>query len=492
MMEGNVMEVIEANGFYFPPGFSPEMPPVTTGEYQRGDKIVHLKFPVLTKKKVALLAGYLKEKRDKYLSGMPVEKIVHTLDKASRLWLDRKYPYRKLALKIIPVMTGLSPGAVDESIDVEMKSSLKEDILRALKSETGNPFYLDDFQYSESLNGYCRAFGPRLIVSFFSGNIPALPHLVFMRSLLIKSACLGKLASGEPSFIPLYLKTIEDIDPEMACSLAALYWKGGSKDLESAAFNQADAAILFGGVETLTSVMKRIPRRVTVLTHGHKLGFGVLGRNGLNYDALDALAASVAYDISMFDQHACLAPHVYYVEDGGEVSPKEFAGALANAMKKMETKMPRGALSPGEAALINQLRGRYEFRELNGEDVTMFASSKNTGWTVVCEKDPGIFHASPLNRFIRVFAVHDIFEIIPALRPLGPFLQNAALSIGDNREKEFISRLGEAGVARITSPGNMALPSMMWHHDGIAPISSLLRWCDVEKKENDYGIKSID
>ena len=122
----------------------------------------------------------------------------------------------------------------------------------------------------------------------------------------------------------------------------------------------------------------------------------------------------------------------------------------------------------------------------------MYASSNNTGWTVVCEKDPGIFHASPLNRFIRVFAVHDIFDIIPALRPLGPFLQNAALSIGDNREKRFMTRLGETGVARITSPGNMPLPSMMWHHDGMAPISSLLRWCDVEKKENDYGIKSID
>ena len=134
-----MMEVIEANGFYLPPGFSSEMPTVTTREYQRGDKIIRLKFTVPTKRKVELLAGYLKEKRDKYLSTMPVEKIIHTLDKASRLWLDGEYPYRKLAIGIIPVITGLSPEVVDESIDVEMKSSLKEDIRRALKSEIEIP-----------------------------------------------------------------------------------------------------------------------------------------------------------------------------------------------------------------------------------------------------------------------------------------------------------------------------------------------------------------
>jgi hypothetical protein len=24
---------------------------------------------------------------------------------------------------------------------------------------------------------------------------------------------------------------------------------------------------------------------------------------------------------------------------------------------------------------------------------------------------------------------------------------------------------------------------MMWHHDGVSPLSSLLYWCDVEKKD---------
>jgi hypothetical protein len=110
---------------------------------------------------------------------------------------------------------------------------------------------------------------------------------------------------------------------------------------------------------------------------------------------------------------------------------------------------------------------------------------------VVYEKAPGLFSPSVLYRFVRVCAVDDIFETLEALRPVGPFLQNAAVAVGDEREPELIRRLGELGVARITSPCNMPTPSMMWRHDGMATLASLLRWCDVEKKEDVTGLRNL-
>lgn len=156
-------------------------------------------------------------------------------------------------------------------------------------------------------------------------------------------------------------------------------------------------------------------------------------------------------------------------------------------MERLNLKMPRGKISPGEASAIHQLRAKYEFRELNGEEVLLIASPHGTDWTIVYEKDPGIFSPSPLNRFIRIFGVEDILQILPSLKSIAPYLQNAAVAIGDEREKELIRRLGELGVARITSPGKMPVPSMMWHHDGISPLASLLRWCDIEKKDREGG-----
>ncbi len=478
------MESIEFEAYHVPAQMRGKVKISRTAIYEEGSTRLLLKIPSIDPALLPSLADSLKEKRRSYLVDLPIETIVHVLDEASRRWLDRDYPLRKLALKTIPLITGFSPEVVEASIDAEMESSLRDDMWRALSLEIGDPLYLNDFQYSPQLGGYSRAFGPELIVSIFSENIPALPHLLFMRAALVKSACLGKVATGEPTFAPLYLRTIEEIDPEMAECMAVLYWQGGTEEIETSLFKEADAVVLFGGVETCQSLLEKIPRRVKTVVHGHRLGFGVIGQQRLNRQGLEKLVDDVALDCSMFDQHACLAPHIYYLEEGGEVSPKAFCQALAVAMEKLNQKMPRGRLSPHEASLIHQLRGVYELRELNGEEVLLLASSSGTDWTVIYEKDPGVFSPSPLNRFIRIYGVKDVFQIPSALQPLRPFLQNAAVAIGDRREREFIRILGELGITRITSPGKMSLPSMMWHHDGISPLASLLRWCDVEKKEH--------
>ncbi len=483
------MEIIEVDAYYLPQDLRGQVEAFKTETYQDGDITIRLRIPQISKSFVKVLTDRLKKNRETYLAGLPIGKIIDVLDQASRRWLERDYPLRKLAVKTIPAITHFSREVVEASIDVEMESSLKEDIWRALCSEIKNPLFLDDFQYSPELAGYSRAFGPKLIVSIFSENIPALPHLLFMRAILLKAACLGKVAAGEPTFAPLYLKTIEEIDPEMAKSMAVLYWRGGEEEIEGAAFHQADAVIMFGGVEACDSLRKKVPRGVKVLLHSHKLGFGIIGRKRLSRQGLEELAASVAYDCSMFDQQACLAPHIYYLEAGGEVSPKEFCRTLAEAMERLNRKMPRGKISPGEASAIHQLRAKYEFRELNGEEVLLFASPHGTDWTIVYEKDPGTFSSSPLNRFIRVYGVEDIFQVLPSLKSIAPYLQNAAVAIGDERETEFMRRLGELGLARITSPGKMPVPSMMWHHDGVSPLASLLSWCDVEKKDWTVGMK---
>jgi hypothetical protein len=160
-------------------------------------------------------------------------------------------------------------------------------------------------------------------------------------------------------------------------------------------------------------------------------------------------------------------------------------------MEEQNARMPRGKISAKDAALIHQLRGRYELKELKGDDCLLFSSSPATDWTVVYERDPGVFSPSPLNRVIRIWGVHDIFQVLPIVRPVRPFLQNAAVTVGDEREQEFIERLAALGVSRITAPGEMPVPSMMWRHDGIAPLSSLLRWCDVEKKGEVGGIRRM-
>jgi len=112
------MKVVEANGFYFPPDFMPDSLEFSTRTYEAGDVTVHLKISSATPGLVGELAEHLKQNREKYLVHMPIERIVNVLDEASQRWLDKDYPYRKLALKTIPVITGFSPEAIEASISI--------------------------------------------------------------------------------------------------------------------------------------------------------------------------------------------------------------------------------------------------------------------------------------------------------------------------------------------------------------------------------------
>lgn len=473
------MRSIELDG-YFVPGAELKGVKIKK-EFFKNDKLkLTLRLPKLSPESIDRITVNLKKQRRQYLSQQPIMHIVDVLDKAARLWLDPSYHLRKIALEAIPLITGLSREMVEKSIEIEQRSSLKKDIINALRSELSDPYFLDGFRSSAGgADRRSRAIGPDLIAAIFSGNIPALPHLSIMRALLVKSACLGKVASGEPVYAVLYARTIREIDPEMAKAIAVLNWKGGDKKIEKTLFSAADTIVAYGSEDSCNAIRQSAPPCVKVITHSHKLGFGIIAKNALKKKGIRGLAQKVAYDISMFDQQACLAPHIYFVEKGGEISPLGFSEILAAALARMDKKLPRGRLGIEEASRINQLRGVYELKECSEDNIKVFAPQDSTSWTVIYERIER-FVPSCLNRVIRVAPLDDIFEVIELIGPVSKYLQNVGVAIDKKRERKLFDRLCALGVSRITGPGNMPTPSIMWHHDGRACIGELVRWCDIE------------
>ena len=118
-----MMAVIEAEGYYFPPGFDAGATRFRTEIFERDDITIRLKIPTVTRATVEVLSDYLKNEREQYLAKIPIEKVIRILDEASRRWLDKSNPYRKMALKTIPALSGFSREMVAESIKAEMESS---------------------------------------------------------------------------------------------------------------------------------------------------------------------------------------------------------------------------------------------------------------------------------------------------------------------------------------------------------------------------------
>lgn len=212
--------------------------------------------------------------------------------------------------------------------------------------------------------------------------------------------------------------------------------------------------------------------------YGHRASFGVIAREALHSAGAAELAHAAALAVATFDQQGCVSPHLFYVEEGGETTAREWAELLAAAMGALEETLPRGVLAPGESAAIRQARAEAEFGQLAGRGHELHASPATTAWTVIFDPEPG-FTPSCLNRLVRVKSVATLDDIAEQVRPLSSVLQTVGVAGPDERIVRLAEQLGRFGASRISPIASMAWPPPQWHHDGRPPLADLARWCDL-------------
>lgn len=456
-------------------------PPTSTWPYGQGEAAVELRVPILDPAQLRKQVEALGEARDRYLAERPVRDVVRVVDRVAARLQDPGDPLRRAAEAALPRITGYSPPMVGLVLD-RMTPEWRSDRLRSLlRSELSDPAVLDGFRPRRHAPGRERAFGPRVATHVFSGNVPGVAVTSLVRSLLVKAATLGKTAVGEPLLAALFARGIAEEDPELGSCIAVTYWPGGDDALEEVALRMADVVVVYGGADAVASVRAASPPTTRVLVYGPKLSFGVVGREALaDPHAAEATATEAARDASTFDQQGCVSPHLFYVEEGGAVSPGEWARLLAGAMEAVERELPRGTLVRSEASAIRQLRGEAEFAQLAGSGVELHASTRGTTWTVVYDPGPA-FAASCLNRVVRVKPVASLDEVPLLVSGIGSLLQTVGVAAPAGRTGALASALGRAGASRVCPLGKMAWPPGTWHHDGHPPLGELLRWCDLEE-----------
>jgi hypothetical protein len=350
---------------------------------------------------------------------------------------------------------------------------------RLLRAELRDPGALDGFVLDATRGARVYATGPALIVHILAGNVPGVAVTSLVRALLVKSASLAKTAVREPVLAALFARALAEADAELGSCIAVTYWAGGDAAAEHAATAHAEAVVFYGGAEAAREIRARLPPGAALIEHGPRVSFGIVMRTALfDRDAARELATSIARATATFDQQGCVSPQLVYVEEGGAVSPRELAAYIAETLEAEADTLPRGPLSPADAAAIHQLRASAEFRSIAGEDVDVFASA-DTSATVVYEAD-ATFAGSPLNRVLRVKAIADVNLIPGLLAPARAVLQTAAVAGPPTRIEALAPRLVAAGVSRITSFAEMPFPPPFWHHDGRGPLGELLRWADLE------------
>ncbi|MFF3768154.1 acyl-CoA reductase [Streptomyces sp. NPDC001922] len=411
------------------------------------------------------------------LRALPVARIVDALDETCSRWADRAFGHRVRAREDIVAATGFSPEAVDRSLDVELGNYRAETLHSVLRRELGDPGVLEGFREDPELGGHTLALGPRVTMAVCSGNVPGLPALSIVRALLVKSAVLLKVAGGEPSFAVHFLRSLAEVNPVLADAVVVTYWPSDDRTALRDATEQADAVIAYGSDEACAAVRAQVQPHQRYIEHGHKVSVGVLTQAYLTTVGLREVARRIADDASAFNQHACIAPQAYLVERG-DSSPRDVAGAIADAMAEYAADCPLGSLRPADAAALQMRRASMAWTAANTPEGG-FWRAPGLDWTVTVAPDLLSVQGSG-NRVVGVVPVGGTEDTLRALRPIASRLQNVGLGATGDAFRTLASALGRLGACRISEPGRMASPSVVWRHDGMPCLSLLLRWCDIE------------
>ena len=450
-----------------------------TLRFGRAGEVLEIAVPALNDAQMKALAARVRDAAGRHLKTLPIARIVDIIDRAIARLLDRQDPYRRKAESLLPVITGYDAEMVRLGLTGYLKTFRKPELHKFLAEDFANPQILDGFQ-PMAKGGVARAYGPDILAHIWAGNVPGLPLWSLISGLLVKAGNIGKVPSAEPLFAGLFAELLAEIEPSLADCFAIVWWKGGETALETALLGEADVVLAYGGNASLAAIRDRVPVTTRYLAYGHKISFGMISRATLDKRKASSIAHLAAYDVVRYDQQGCYSPHVFFVERGGTVSPREFCGYLAHELACFEAKYPRRPLTIAESSDVAAWRHHEEIKA-SSEPAREITGDAAGAWTVAYAEDEDDFAPSGLNRTVKIVAIESLADVAPRVAPYKAFLQTVGIAAPPEELYRLADSLGNAGVTRISALGHMTAPEAGWHHDGRFNLADLITLTEIER-----------
>ena len=459
---------------------------------------IELKKPVFTTDALEKIINSIKQSRKDYLLKIDIPTVFDVIEKVTNRWMDPTYKGRKIAREVLPTVTGFSLEMLESwGFDHFMGILKKHNLPLSGKLKPGN--YKDFSDYSD---GLVKAYGeqnvshsnydPEIIGHICAGNILGIAAFEMILDKLIDAATWIKVPTEEPVFGALYAKSIEEVDPQLAYSIAILPFAGGDKKVRDFLFSKSDIVRATGGEQARISLSELAEKHnIPISGHWHKFSFITLAREYMDERA-SQVAELVSLDVTAWDQQGCFSPQEIFVETDGEVDPLQFAELLAEEMETTSIALPKGVNS-GKMQVLDGYH-QYFKKEMMGEPVKIFPSATHQ-WLVIYDGNTENIEPSPLFRVIRVKPVEDIMLIPKLVKPLGQFLQTVGVAIPNERLIPFADAIGEVGATNIRAISSMTLQKPWEPWDGRFPLHELfehdnIRWVSISTRDIDQEIEA--
>jgi len=381
----------------------------------------------------------------------PAEEVISALNRATEAWLVPDSPLRRRAEEVLRASTGFSAPMIRRGLPLLLEPLRAPALERLLDRELGTGWR------------QIPAAGPRLIAHVLPGNIPALAATAATLSLAVRAATLIKCGVGDRCFAPLWVECIAAHDEELGACAAAVYWKGGTEEIERAALARADVVEAAGSDDAVAALRGRVPGRF--VGRGSRISFAFVGREVAADPSLRAAAArAIGEDVSLWDQRGCLSPQVAFVE-GGLGSAHGFGEALAEALETWAQELPPRRLSLEEQAAVLRFRQRAEWEAVASHRAVRLLCGESLAWTVLVEEEPRL-RPTCLQRTVRVQPVLSPEDAAAAVASMRPWLETAGLAVAAERRNAVAALFRSAGVPRVCAAGEMQRPDLAWQPAG--------------------------
>ncbi len=379
-------------------------------------------------------------------------RIAAVLAETFAAWRDRGWPPRREAIAAIGEAWGWSAALLEESLD-----ALLQPFTRA------------------ALNEFVRTARPAgaLIGMIMPGNVPGAGMHEVAAAMLSGCGLMLKSATAEPIAFAALARTMRAADAAVGARIATFNWSRADTAASAALRRECDWIAAFGDEPTIAELefaagMEPSPRALVGFGERYS-GAIVAGLDGAGAAEIDAIAAAIARDVSLFEQNGCLSPHQVMVEADAAETAREFAHRLAAALERLAQLMPPPArVGMEDAAAIRRARESARWRAIGGASVALIEGGgwgDSPRWSVIYD-DRADFTSSPGYRTVTVARCAGDDDLSRRLAPFAGRFEAFALAAPEARAYGIRRMLAQLGASHLCAPGAMQSPPLEWPHGG--------------------------
>lgn len=408
------------------------------------------------------------------LRDYPDDKVLRLLDRVRAKWADPLYPRLATLRAKLPLETGFTLPMIELGIQ-ELVWVLDSKLLRRKRDVEMHGIPSDpDMTYESDTQTILRREPLGIVLHVLAGNVFLVGAGSLVEGLLTGNVTILKQSSNERVFLPELIESIRECDEDgvVSASIAVIDYSSSQKDVIAELKKRVDGIVVWGGEEAVKAYRNDCPARVRIIVFGPKLSLAVVTKSGIERYGIETIADKLAWEMTIWDQNACTAPQVCYVD--GETEAKLLAESTALALEAWQRKIPVGNVDPNAAVEIQKLRGVAVISEARGQGLVR-ASQGNVNWTVIVSQDATL-EPSPLHRTLKIVPIDSIATVIQEAEKLRGYVQTIGLAVGTQEAPSLWSALARHGALRIFELGVMSGGEIADPHDGAYDLPQLVNF----------------